>query len=969
MEPTILMDQLVTLISRFITAVIISCGTTVSGAEESEDFSGAITYFSEDFDSLANDPGLLPFPSEPNGDGTDWLDLPTIQKAGALPGWRMIKNSGHGKGGVVEWSGWTFVSPDSWAAAAPEQRRDKFQLGANVIAVADSDEFDDIPGGRPFDATLQTPSIDISKADPLSLTLKFDSGWQAESQTGTIMVSYDGGQPREILRFDKEKASAYSETIRVALNNPLGAAKMKIAWTKVGANHWWWVIDNIEVTDEQPASFSVQPRIAFPGPAGATVSWQAPVKRAILYYGEGKEGTLNKKQELEAPDGRFEVTLNALKRATTYRYRVALLKNGRRRLSEMFEFDTRFNLSPTPVNDPGKLSPDKEALLTAALDATADQNGYIVVLGLEDGALASALASRSRFHVVAADTDLSVLQSVRQGLYAAGILGHRVSVVSLEANGQTPWTDGFADLVLSEKDSLPIPDSECLRLLRPDGGALLTGSRSDSPSFDKAAGVWERAGAFSVFRRAELTGAKDWTHQYGTAGNASYTGEALGNVSATSGMSVQWIGHPGGDFGIDRQPRMPAPLAANGRLFHQGMDRMVALNAYNGAVLWSYEIPALRRLNVPHDCSNWCVDDSNVYLAIRDRLWVLDARTGELVHALLLPTAKRESHDWGFVAQENDVIIGSSVWANSAYREFWGDAAWFDKVGVEVTQVCSDQLFGYRKSTAKGSWAYGRGLILNPTLALHDGRIYFLENRSLDISEANASRISDRRLWLDLTTVCLDATTGELLWERPGPRPVFLNEKVGFVQAAYGIATAKGYLAVLSEGTVNENGAYQKKGNFRCTSYDQNGDLMWSTESPWGADHHGTHITHPVVTEDRLYFAPHVHDLKTGKPLGVSYGPRRGCSTVVATKNALMFRILGEGNSPLGLWNKETGSVSRFMRIRPSCWLNTIPTQGMLLIPEGGAGCSCGGWMETSIGLKPRPASLQIAPAFKPAIK
>ena len=962
------METICTVISRITSAAIALCGITIAFAQESDNFSGVTTYFSENFDSLTDDPGLLPFPSEPNGDGTDWLDLPTAQKADALLGWDMIRNASHGKGGVPEWSGWTFASPEAWAAAAPGQQREKFALGSNVIAIADSDEFDDVAGGRPFDATLRTPLIDISNADPLSLTLKFDSGWQAESQTGTIMVTYDDQEPVEVLRFDEGKSTAFSETVRVALKNPKGARSMQIEWRKVGSNKWWWVIDNIEVNDEQPANFSIQPRVAFPNPDVATVSWQAPVQKAILYYGEGKEGTLSNKEELESSDGRFDVDLAALQRATTYRYRIALIENKRRRLSEMFEFDTRFNLSPVPIKLHESHPESTEALVTTALEATAEQNGYILILGLEDGALASALAARSRFHIIAADTDSAVIQRVRKKLYKNGSLGHRISVVSLEENGQTPWTDGFADLILSEKKTLPVSTPECLRLLRPDGGALLASSPRN-PEFDDAPGHWEKAGSFSVFRRGELTGARNWTHQYGTAGNASYTGETLGNVSATSGMSVQWIGHPGGDFGIDRQPRMPAPLSAKGRLFHQGMDRMVALNAYNGAVLWSYEIPSLRRLNVAHDSSNWCVDESDVYLAIRDRLWILSAKTGELRHALLLPTAKRKSHDWGFVAQENDVIIGSSVWANSAYREFWGDAAWFDKVGVEVTQVCSDQIFGYQKSTAKGRWSYGQGLILNSTIALDGGRVFFLENRSLELSEMTSSRVSDRKLWLGLTAVCLDASTGKIIWEKPGPRPVFLTEKVGFVQAAYGIATPQGYLAVLSEGTVSKSGAYQKKGNFRCTSYGQDGTLMWSTESAWGADHHGTHITHPVVTEDRLYFAPHIHDLKTGKPLGESYGPRRGCSTVVATKNALIFRILGEGNSPLGLWNKDTGSVSRFMRIRPSCWLNTIPAQGMLLIPEGGAGCSCGGWMETSIGLKPTAPALPAVPASTPATR
>jgi outer membrane protein assembly factor BamB len=389
------------------------------------------------------------------------------------------------------------------------------------------------------------------------------------------------------------------------------------------------------------------------------------------------------------------------------------------------------------------------------------------------------------------------------------------------------------------------------------------------------------------------------------------------------------------------------------------MDRLVALNAFNGAVLWSYEIPALRRLNVPHDCSNWCADDDHVFVAIKDRLWIFDGRTGVLKSALQLPTKERELHEWGFVANEGEILVGSAVRSDSAFLDFWGGGAWFDKVGGAgaTTQICSERLFGYRKSDAKGLWAYGRGAIINSTISLHNGKLYFLENRNPKLMEGASGRVSDRRLWIDLTAVCLDAKTGQVLWDEPGPKAEQLTEKIGFVQSAYGIATDEGFLTVLSEGKVDAGGTYLKTGKFLCSMYEDSGQVKWKSTSPWAADHHGLHISHPVVTEERLYLSPHIHDLKSGKSTGKTFGPRRGCSTIVATKSSLMFRILGEGNSPLGFWNQKTGSVSRFMRLRPSCWLNTLPTQGMLLVPEGGAGCSCGGWMETSVGFLPRANS------------
>ena len=62
------------------------------------------------------------------------------------------------------------------------------------------------------------------------------------------------------------------------------------------------------------------------------ISWQAAAQRAILYYGEGKEQTLKEKRELEARDGRFEARLTGLGPATTYRYRIALLEDGKPRI-------------------------------------------------------------------------------------------------------------------------------------------------------------------------------------------------------------------------------------------------------------------------------------------------------------------------------------------------------------------------------------------------------------------------------------------------------------------------------------------------------------------------------------------------------------------------------------------------------------------------------------------------------------
>ena len=201
-------------------------------------------FFQEDFDGVE----LRAFvsDSESNGDGTDW-------SAEGPSGWVMRKNAGHGStdGGdvVVEFDGWTFLDPVSWNATAG-QDRSLFSKGSGVIAVADSDEYDDKADAK-FSASLSTPPIDISKASLNTLILQYDSSWRKEPQTGSVTVSYDGGAEIELLSLDGNNADALNETVELELKNPSGAKSAVISWNYQGYNNWWWAIDNVKVRGEE----------------------------------------------------------------------------------------------------------------------------------------------------------------------------------------------------------------------------------------------------------------------------------------------------------------------------------------------------------------------------------------------------------------------------------------------------------------------------------------------------------------------------------------------------------------------------------------------------------------------------------------------------------------------------------------------------------------------------------------------
>jgi hypothetical protein len=168
-----------------------------------------------------------------------------------------VPGAGTNLDGVTEWAGWSFVSKDWWVEVAEDQGRSQFARGIDTVAVVDPDEWDDMdhPEGL-FNAFLSTPAISIAGAEAGSLQLMFDSSWrQEDTQTVTVTVEYDGGEPQVVLLWESElgdadffKNDATNESVTVDLDNPEGAQEMVITFGMIDAgNDWWWAIDNVEV--------------------------------------------------------------------------------------------------------------------------------------------------------------------------------------------------------------------------------------------------------------------------------------------------------------------------------------------------------------------------------------------------------------------------------------------------------------------------------------------------------------------------------------------------------------------------------------------------------------------------------------------------------------------------------------------------------------------------------------------------
>ncbi|MCG8651101.1 MAG: PQQ-binding-like beta-propeller repeat protein, partial [Pirellulales bacterium] len=530
---------------------------------------------------------------------------------------------------------------------------------------------------------------------------------------------------------------------------------------------------------------------------------------------------------------------------------------------------------------------------------------------------------RSTMTVVVAADDRDQIRRLRKKWYQEGKYGIRLSVQPIE---HIP--DHIANLIITPATQV----DAAIPMLSPLGKMVCVGPPPPADGIEWTALSAELA---LGVRRLE-TKLADWGHQYGSAANTSYAGEMLSGVDDTAELKVRWIGRPGADFGIDRNPRMPAPLAIGGRLFHQGMNRMIALDAFNGAVLWSLEIPDLRRVNIPRDCANWCADNNHVFAAVKDRLWVIDAASGKMERAFYLPEPYSRGHDWGYVADGGELIIGTAVKESSAYESFWDKASWYDgKDDPATAKVCGSAIVAYDKKYGDIRWQRQVDAVVHSTITIAGDRLFCVVVDDPKLRQATSGKLTNQQIWSNASVLCLDLATGKQQWKVKVPR----QEDALIV--SFGIADDQQF--------VLETSGNQQ---FHFVSLDRHsGQPRWKKSVAWPEDHHGAHMQHAVLMNGKLYVQPHILDAGDGTVLkSGTLGKRRGCATPIGAGNSIIYR---GGSGPLTLWSLENDKPSEFARLRPSCWLSTIPAQGMLFSPEGGGGCSCGGWMETSIGFAP----------------
>ena len=222
----------------------------------------AQTYYFESFEGLPLGPNV----NENSAGEKVWTKTPP-------PGWVQDDSGVPGVGddatdGTTEWAGWSFAD-SKWWPTVDNQRRSEFTRASGTVMIADPDEWDDqghadSAANGWYETSIFTQAIDISGAPANSLQVAFNSSWRPEfdsnyHQSGQIVAIYtnpDGSETElEVLLWLSDGSSpnfkddnSTNEYLIYDLNNPAGAASVKLKFRMFDAgNDWWWAVDNVAV--------------------------------------------------------------------------------------------------------------------------------------------------------------------------------------------------------------------------------------------------------------------------------------------------------------------------------------------------------------------------------------------------------------------------------------------------------------------------------------------------------------------------------------------------------------------------------------------------------------------------------------------------------------------------------------------------------------------------------------------------
>lgn len=591
------------------------------------------------------------------------------------------------------------------------------------------------------------------------------------------------------------------------------------------------------------------------------------------------------------------------------------------------------------------------------------RRGYALVLG-GTGRLALELARKTELTIYAVEPDAAKAAAMRKSLSDAGVYGARVMVVQAALDA-VPLADYFANLIVCEdaftSGKIATPPEEVLRMLKPCGGVAYAGrppAAGDAPpAVTQAVAAWSAqmtkaadglseketkvsaAGPWVKVVRGPLPGAGSWTHEYANAGNTVCSDD----TRVRGPIGILWFGEPGPGRMPSRHASAAAPLAVGGRMFVQGENVVMAYDAYNGLPLWERDLQGALRLGLKTGVSNLAANQDSVFVAAGDMCYRLSAATGETVRTYkVTPAADGTPRKWVYLA-----CVGGSVFGSTG----------------------PDAVLAFDIETGRMRWRYEGKNIMQPTITIGGGKVFFVDRAATPAQEQEALKSVPPEARADRSgkpikpdvrlVVALSAETGKVLWSKP--QYVADTVKVGSVGGDLTAMYADGMLVICAQPW---NGHFWKE--FLAGEFSRRGIIVLASDDgrPIWSGRKG-YRSRPLIVGDQIIAEPWAFDLRTGDqrqrrdPItGESAAwqmarPGHHCGNIAASPAALFFR---SGTTAYYDLEGDYGTA-HFGAQRPGCWINAIPANGLLMVPEAASGCMCPFAVHTTVVFEPRKTS------------
>lgn len=321
-----------------------------------------------------------------------------------------------------------------------------------------------------------------------------------------------------------------------------------------------------------------------------------------------------------------------------------------------------------------------------------------------------------------------------------------------------------------------------------------------------------------------------------------------------------------------------------------------------------------------------------------------------------------------------------------AWKAFHRDGSFFYRMGNwrggemfvvkgarSERMMTGDSVFALDTETGKVLWQHKGKEIAHITISIGDGKLFFTENIVSDSQKRKAiaarkalvradifiegkdwkDHLKDGLAYEDIdvrTVYALDAVTGKRIWSKQ-------IDLTGCCGDMMGSLYHKGMLFFF--GHFGNHDAWRfKDGEYlwrRITAMSADkGDVVWSRALNYRVK--------PLLAGDKLIIEPWACDYRTGEKITRSHPitgkdveweflrPGHCCSITSASESMLFYR-----SHSTGIFDIEGDrGLTIFGAIRPACFNNIIPANGLVLMPEASSGCTCSFPIKCSVAFIPR---------------